>query len=112
MRGEAIRRRLDVDCQRSPLGESPYGGIEPLVGENRRVNSASKLPQLPQRALHLDLRFCEEGSGLRLRTDPRAQELQRHPDAEKTLLRSVVEVAFEAPSLLVPCPDDPSSGLT
>ena len=73
-----------------------------MVGEHRRVDPARKLAQLPQRAAAPRASVSSRSAG-RLGVPPTRdlEQLQRHADAEEPLLRAVVEIALEAPPLLV-----------
>jgi hypothetical protein len=102
---------VDLDGQQEPLRERLERRAQAPLGQDRRVQAAGELAQLVEPDLELAhgvvqqrARHLRPGGELR----PREAQLQRHGD--ERLLRAVVEVALQAPALLVADHHQPGAG--
>ena len=75
------------------------------------MDAAGELTELAQGGLNLGVGLVQQLLGLRGVVDARPQQAEADADPEQPLLGSVVEVALEAPPLLVPCADDARTGV-
>ena len=105
---EPLRTDGQVDRHGRTPRERGECGWEAFLGQDRRVDAACERAQLAEGVDDLGVRLGEEL--VRRRTsvgEPAAGELEREPDPEQALLRSVMEVALEPPPLGVAGLDDP-----
>ena len=106
-RGDALRRRLDVDRHGRRAREIAQRGGEPVV-EARGAHAGCDLAQVADRRSDLVHDLVERGrEDLRLARQRALQAPDLDAERDEPLLRAVVEVALEPPALLVARLDDP-----
>ena len=85
-----------------------HGGREALVGKERRVDPAREVPQGLERVAQPALEIAKQLQLLlRLPADEGGREPRLDGEGDELLLRAVVQVALQAPSLLVLSRDQP-----
>src|SRR5689334_1088400 len=77
----------DLDRYRRAAGERAQRGSEALVAEDRRMKAARERANVLERALHLRVRFTQEGFHLAAAVARTvANELEREPGCKQALL--------------------------
>ncbi len=117
---DVVGRRLDLarqasdgdvegDWEREAIGEVPDRGRKAAIAERGRVDPAGEGAQLTQARLELLARLREDALQRRGGIWCAGRTSQGEPQRDQSLLCAVVEVTFEAASLLVGRLHDPAS---
>ena len=75
------------------------------------MDPAGELTELAQGGMNLGVGLVQQRPGLRVVVHARPQQAEADPDPEQPLLGTVVEIALEAPPLLVPGTGDARTGV-
>ena len=92
-------RDVDLDRHRAAGGERRQRGVEPTVGQHRRVDAAHEVAQLADRQLGLLVGADDQlgGAGrVAARLEPLTGHAEVHRQRDEALLGAVVEVALDA----------------
>ena len=110
-RGQALRGDLAGDDQtRMLFGQHVERGGKAFLSEDRGKQAVRKLAQLDHGGPHIALRLGELGvKRVIVGCDSMASETEAESQRHQLLLRSVVKVALQAPSLGVGRRDDPGA---
>ena len=99
-RGEAATRgRLDRRAQPVASGERLDGRDQPAIGEQRRHDPPREVTQLGDRMVGLALGISDQPPDLRLLIGAQLGPAQLQRQRDEPRLRSVVQVALDAPQL-------------
>ena len=108
-----VRHRGDRGGHQRALGQGLDRSAQPGLGQHRGMDPAGQLPQLGQRLPGLLAGRLDQRSQLRVRPGGAvAGHPQGQAQGHQPLLRAVMQVAFQPPSLGVPGLDDPRPGGT
>ncbi|GAA3049830.1 hypothetical protein GCM10020000_33060 [Streptomyces olivoverticillatus] len=100
-RGEPARQAgLDMDVEEAVERQGPYGVAEPAVGEYGRVDAADQAAQVLQRLRGRPADVQQQlTGGRRVAVQQPDGALQRHAQGDEPGLRTVVQIALDAPQL-------------
>ena len=108
----SVGHAADQHRHGSARGERLERRAEPAVAEQRRVDPPRQLAQLLDRELGLLPRLRHQlGRARRIARDPRLREPEREGHGDEPLLGAVVEIALDAPALLVRGGEDALPGV-
>ena len=107
-RQPALGQRVDVQRQRRARRQRGERVAEPVLGQPGRMQPAHQLAQLVARQRRLLARLVEQRAGaVGLLGQPALGHREHVAESDEALLGAVVEVAPDAPALLVGRLDDP-----